>query len=1119
MRDAETVSDLVQRELAETTFERNVIVVAGAGTGKTTLLVNRMVHLLVKEPAPVAVTEIVALTFTNKAAAEMKLRLRERLTALIKQARGDAGSVSDGGAVAVPALCAHYNISRDTVATRAQSALDDLEKSQIGTLHSFAAHLLRLYPLEARLDPSFEEDDGSRFEEHFARAWDVWIDRELSREGRHHTLWREILRIADLEEIRNIARALAGDLVDLEAIKAQLMRDKPGPAERGWLVETRDRAAALLDRHDRPKRKKIEHMLAAAVAVLSAYGQEGSNAIDKISTTDLEWLEKDPGGTIVGWEKSEIKEASQYIGIAVQLLYVNDAFFKKLINLLASIIQDIRTSFTAQGRISFDGLLAGARSLLRDHPGVREQIKQAYRAVLVDEFQDTDPIQYEIILAVSERLGRHASTWHETTLEDGKLFIVGDPKQSIYAFRRADIEAFDRVVRKIESQQGMIHTLTTNFRSDAAVLEPVNDVFDRLFERRPHVQPSNVRLEVCRARRSPAVDPGVHLRVVSPDADAEAYGGQEATRAESEMLARWLKEDLFGRPGVKPGHVAFLFRKLTQADAYLEALQRHGIPYLIEGEKHFYRRQEVIDLINILRVLDNPHDSVAMAGILRSPLGGLTDRELFDLRERRLFTYLAPDRLTQWDHPRKDQIADLFKQLAYLHHEIAAFPLADAIQLVFDRLCMLELAAASIHGEQAVANLVKIKQTAAGLSDRPHMTLGGFVELMVSRLDERPDEAESPLAEESHDAIHILTIHKAKGLEFPVVVLPGLHQGSGGERSVPPVSYDWSTGLYGLSLGSHRTLGAVLVQEKAAIREEAERRRVLYVGMTRAKDMLVLSGGKTARAVGESVIELLRAIGEGDIGDPSTAAFTVGASAIPHVVVRGTVRKRQRRESGIVSDIPAIDPAGMASLWEERTGRWKAAQQRPRHVTPTGMSRPESAVRSPRMASSRAARDREQNRLVGILAHRILQRWEFAGGLEDMDVHMAAAQAILTAEQLPLVPSLTEEIRRMFAGFVQSEAYGRLRAATILGREIPFLMPWENGQVMEGVIDLIYRLDGRIWIADYKTDDVAGDEARERARQYEGQASIYRAAVERSLGESDAGFQFIFVRSGVTVDV
>src|SRR5213592_4443105 len=189
------IPDEEARRLAETTFDRNVVVVAGAGTGKTTLLVNRLVHLLMREPNPAEITRIVALTFTNKAATEMKVRLHERLKALLvmepldrargpEPVEGQERATTDPGAVRVEDLRERYGLSSDEIDRRAKSALGDLEKAQIGTLHSFAAHLLRLYPLESGVDPVFEtDDDGLRFEEHFAAQWELWLDSELGPNG------------------------------------------------------------------------------------------------------------------------------------------------------------------------------------------------------------------------------------------------------------------------------------------------------------------------------------------------------------------------------------------------------------------------------------------------------------------------------------------------------------------------------------------------------------------------------------------------------------------------------------------------------------------------------------------------------------------------------------------------------------------------------------------------------------------------------------------------------------------------------------------------------------------------------------------------------------------------
>lgn len=1116
MSSTDTIPDRLQRERAETTFDRNVVVVAGAGTGKTTLLVNRLLHLLVKEPDPVPIMRIVALTFTNKAATEMKSRLRDRL---LRLARGehDGTRQGDGGAVSLDELRDRYGLSAEQVVRRAQVALRDFEKAQIGTLHSFAAHLLRLHPLESGVDPAFQEDDGSRFEELFGAAWDVWIDRELSRSGMRHRLWRTLLQHVTLDELRDFARTLCSELIDLKSVREQI--ERPGCAEplARWLTEVRDRAIALLDAHAGTKRRKIEDMLTASIALLSRAIETGPDAQQSISDQDREILEKDIGNAVSGWEPADFDEASRIIETARRCLVVDHRFFIEALQLLSPLVSDVRDAFIRKGWLSFDGLLARARTLLRDHPAVRERIKQEYRAVLVDEFQDTDPVQYEIILAVSEQCGTHATDWQEIRLEPGKLFIVGDPKQSIYAFRRADIEAFERVLHKVEADRGMVQTLTTNFRSADAVLRPVNDIFDRVFRPRPHVQPSNVRLEVPPQRKPAQIETGVRLHIVTKPTSDEPFDASDATRAEAEMLARWLDEDVLRHDRVKPGQIALLFRKLTQAAIYLDALRRHGIAYVIEGEKHFYRRQEVIDLVNLLRILDNPHDAVALVGVLRSPLGGLTDRELFDLRQAGLFDYRRYERLRSWRQPAASALQRLYEQLAALHREIPALPLADAIQSVFDRLPVLELAAASLHGEQAVANLLKVKRMADALADRPHLTLSGFVELMIARLEEQPDETESPLVEDTSDAVQILTIHKAKGLEFPVVVLPGLHQGSGRERSAPTVSYDWSSGIYGLALGDRHTFGSLLLREKMTLREEAERNRVLYVGMTRAKHLLVLSGGVTARLSSDSVLRLLENIAEGRIGEPACTELKIGESSIPQTVVQAPDRKKARRSAAGPIDEAALDPAWIASLWQKRESAWNEARATPRHLSPTALKTQAEEVAWHRPSSGP---DAETSRLIGVLAHRVLEQWDFA---EDparlVDLVHAVVQSHLPLDQQALESTVTESLRELFGCFGRSEVYARLRSATILGREVPFVMSWNGGQVMEGVIDLLYRLDGQVWIADYKTDAVQPDEAPARAERYRAQNDIYKEAGRRSLGLDSIRFHCLFLRCGVAVEL
>jgi ATP-dependent helicase/nuclease subunit A len=1114
MSDVLTLADSQDRLLAETTWDRNVVVVAGAGTGKTTILVNRILNLLLREPNPLTITEIVALTFTNKAATEMKQRLRLQLLRLTEQ---------DDDMIAT--FLTRYHLSAEQVGERARAALEQMEKAQIGTLHSFAAQLLRLHPLESELDPLFQEDEGSRFKELFHSSWDRWLDDELGSAGPQHDRWRRVLAGTTLDDLQQFTAALAGDFVDLNELERQCRSLFLEGALRDWVAATHDRAATLLAAQDRPKRRKAEQMLAAAVQSLAVLLERGPPGLAHVSQDERTVLEKDLGKAPAGWDAAAFQEAASIIGLAQQLLTVDQSYFQEVVTLVRPFLHQVRHHFLISGWIAFDGLLARAKTLLRDHPAVRARIKQTYRAILVDEFQDTDPVQYEIILYLGEREGSHQTAWQDVELEPGKLFIVGDPKQSIYAFRRADIEAFERVVEKIRAGGGGVYSLVTNFRSDGAVLDVINNVFDRLFQPSEHIQPANERLAARPQRRPEVSVSGTQLRLVTSGEDDEEFDVQAATRAEAEALARWLKEELLvgttitdrdRREGpLQPGHIALIFRKLTQAQVYLDALRRYDIAYITDGEKHFYRRQEIIDLVNLLRVIDNPHDMIALVGILRSPLGGMTDRDLLDLRQREGLDYQQRDWLSTWNHPQAGMVRRLYKGLAELHQLAPLRPVPDAIDLIFDRLPILELAAASLHGEQAVANLRKIREMAEALADRPHLTLTGFVDLMMTRVSEQPDEAESALAEESLDAVRVLTIHKAKGLEFPVVILPGLHQGSKNPRKGPSIHHDWSSRCYGLRMGGRSNLGAVLVDMKMAEREEAELRRLLYVGMTRARDLLILSGGQTTKPGYDTVLSLL---GEAiaDERGPSTAEqICIGTSRLMRVITPATVAARRRRQEPLftMAPQPALGPILMRR--HARQVEWEERRMTPRHLTPSSLAgvRPEAVL--PRTATGR---DADLARLIGVCAHAALEQWDFSRPRKEICTVIEQACRRYVAEDR-LMADVTKDLTAVLEGFLSSEPYRRLQRATVLGREVPFVMPLGEGRIMEGVIDLIYRFDDRIRIADYKTDDVAAEDVQTRADRYRSQAECYSRAVSSALGLASLSFQFVFLRPGVAVDV
>lgn len=333
---------------------------------------------------------------------------------------------------------------------------------------------------------------------------------------------------------------------------------------------------------------------------------------------------------------------------------------------------------------------------------------------------------------------------------------------------------------------------------------------------------------------------------------------------------------------------------------------------------------------------------------------------------------------------------------------------------------------------------------------------------------------------------------------------------------MPQVSYDWSSGIYGLSLDRHRSLGAVLVRQKLRLREEAERRRVLYVGMTRAKELLLLSGGLTSRSVGETVFDLLQNIGTGEIGTSSTEALHVGGSRIPHRVVSAPTRKRARRSLNRTSGTVLVDPHEMAALWGARTVRWTEARETPHHLTPTRLSR---GVRMAPPDTTRARQDKTIGRLAGVVTHRLLEGWDFSQDPSGLCAQLAIViQATLEPEEQSHAEAVGKSVTDLLTTFGRSQAYARLRSSQILGREVPFIMPWGDRQIMEGVIDLLYRLDGELWVADYKTDVVSADQAAARAEQYRTQSDVYKSAVKQGLG-AEPRFHCLFLRCATAVEL
>jgi ATP-dependent helicase/nuclease subunit A len=1123
-QSASEFADAADRRAAVTTFDRSVVVTAGAGTGKTTLLIERLVHLLLRNPEPLKITEIVALTFTNKAADELKLRLRQRLQAFleIELEREPASERERRTSIDIQELIALYRLSKDDLQTRIQDALRNLERSDLGTIHSFAANLLRLYPLEAGLDPQFHEDDGSAFEQLFDEQWSLWLDQELSLGSLRAAEWEKVLSRCRLDQVKALAKSLAMENVDL---RRNTDNAAMGPAAlRDWLCRLENRAANLLQRH--PEDRLNEKLLRAAHATIAGFNPL-AHKLERNSETSILLSAKSLSPITKGWSAEDIKEAQVTVRAAKGLLGVDRELIGILWRVLVTFAMDFRERFVREGHVSFDGLLVRARDLVRDNARVRADLKRRYRAILLDEFQDTDPIQYEILLYLGEQPGQAATDWRRVRVLPGKIFVVGDPKQSIYAFRRADIEAYLEIVEKIiQAQDGIECRLTTNFRSNGAILDGVNGVFENLIQAQDGVQPPYIPLYPAPARGSASSPmPKLLVRKIISQRDVDA---ETARHLEAESLARWLKDEVLGKATILNNHgeracvqskdVAILLRKLTDIHDYLLPLRRERIRYVVEGERNFYAAKEIIDAVSLLRAVENPYDRLALVGVLRSPLGGLTDQQIYDLHRQNLLNYQAAEKLLGKDFP--PSLSELYNALARLHQETRALSIGAAIAHVFATLPVEVLAAGYFHGEQAVANLQKLAQQAELLGREGMTTLKEAIRKLERRVLEVKDEGESALAEEHLDAVRIMSIHKSKGLEFPIVILAGCHTGvEGGRAADAEALFDWSTGLTGVRIGQISDLAGLYIAEKSRLRSAEEQKRLLYVAMTRAREHLIISCAPGSRRSTGSFLSMLDSTLDQRIGAAQKSeTIPVGKGTLAIEVVSANLTAPSAGQKP-ASTTAALNWQGFIECWKRRAVDYECTLSSAPFVTPSRLKYQEQALTEAGNRIDEEVYGRTPALVVGDLAHRFLQHWDFVSDPTRFEhvLHDWLPHALSTESKSSLA-QVESELQQIFARFIRSSAYSEVASARILGREVPLVMPW-NGQIMEGIIDLIYEKNGLLYLADYKTDKIARTELNQRAERYRSQAEIYLQAVEQSLGRSPAGFKVIFLRLGKAVEL
>lgn len=1187
-----SLHDAAARQLGRSEFQRPLVLEAGAGTGKTAVLVARIVHwalgpgwqsaamrlqssLEYSQPSsfdpaqpsedlgPIASVEriaekvaagIVAITFTDAAAVEMQMRVATALRGVHRADEPDW-------------LASHeLGLPYEELARRAAALASCADRMRIQTIHGFCSSLLREYALEAGLHPRFRIDAdgramrglgldlvGRRFEELYGEQADPdalllaahghgpsAVARDLHRlaaqalrpdelpedplDSERFTAWRDPV-VASVTKLREALQSGASEIQDSGKADARntkgFMSVADGAAKLEYALSKLEGVEGLVD------------LFAEDGAAALLMSKKASDwAAGKFTKTELTHLH--------GHEDQTAVELASVLPALKALRGFQPEVLRAGCRLMRRLLADAREEMRRQGLQCFDGLLRDARRLLREQPAIAARVRDGIDQLMVDEFQDTDAGQCELVarLALDQLPTEHRPG----------LFLVGDPKQSIYGWRNADLGAYANFVQRAIAAGGELAVLDVNFRSVPPILDEVERCIDPIMEEEIGRQPAFQRLHPA-----PSVTqdtgfveheraPVEHWVSWAHEGDKGKIGSgtraDEAREIEATAIAADLAE-LHGKGSLNLAGTALLLRSTTGLDVYLRAFREAGIPYQVERDRNYYRRREVVDAAALVRAIVDPHDQLALVAALRAPFVGVPDAAWLPLWKARF-----PELCSRLRSPAQqelvaelhtavlavaselrgleviglEQIADWHESLLAAIQALAILRQSFRVDPADEFVAKLRAAfqqegteAARFLGAHRLANLERFyRRLSTALANEEGGPQAVLRALRVAVAEEE-DESDSPPGDDSLDAVRVMTVHKSKGLTFQHVYLADVHGGGSGARGLPVCATAERKGRIEFCMFGVPTLGWFEVARDQERVSSAETVRLLYVALTRPQKRLVVCGKRNLPdsekvATGNTLESLLRQ----RLRNGQELAEAFGAQRGQSIALRDSYEVlwripfvemgEQRVAAAPKSTKLELDPL-LDELKLLRGARENARQLRGRSRLRTA-SRADDGHEWTRLSeaggggeeegwSPRASTDPELARAVGTAVHRALELLDLEaepiGALRTQIEGLADAVRgfVPQARLIEVVRTARELLEEADRRGILYELFDRREQ--ILGREVPVLLPdHESGGAIVGTLDLLYRdpNTGQLVVADFKTDALQSQEEFEQRREH-----------------------------------